>query len=270
MPATFATMGVDGDGDGHAVIDNPADSIFSAANYLTHSGVHDGPTGVRAALFAYNRATWYVNDVLFYAHAYGGGPVSGSGADPCAPVPAGTALAMVTYNIHYGRDPGAVASEIASVTARAPGGVVCLQEATVAHRVRLPHGWHLIQPRVPGPNGGRIPSATPLLVDTTRWSVTGTDVVELTGYTRVGAAGAGPATASRRDLVLAGLTGPDPGARAGVVRGGRAGLPAAVDAAGRHRHGRDRARAGHRGVQRRGARAHAVHAGHLRHDGCRW
>ena len=65
-------------------------------------------------------------------------------------------------------------------------------------------------------------------------------------------------------------TGPDPGARAGVVRGGRAGLPAAVDAAGRHRHGRDRARAGHRGVQRRRTRAHAVHAGHLRHDGCRW
>lgn len=209
MPATFATMGVDGDGDGHAVIDNPADSIFSAANYLTHSGVHDGPTGVRAALFAYNRATWYVNDVLFYAHAYGGGPVSGSGADPCAPVPAGTALAMVTYNIHYGRDPGAVASEIASVTARAPGGVVCLQEATVAHRVRLPHGWHLIQPRVPGPNGGRIPSATPLLVDTTRWSVTGTDTVELTDYTRVGEPGAGPVTASRRDLVLASLTGAD-------------------------------------------------------------
>ena len=32
---------------------------------------------MRAALFAYNHATWYVNDVLHYAHAYGGGTVLG-------------------------------------------------------------------------------------------------------------------------------------------------------------------------------------------------
>jgi membrane-bound lytic murein transglycosylase B len=73
MPATFAAYGVDGDGDGRAVITSDADSVFSAANYLTRSGVTKGPDGVRRALFAYNHATWYVNDVLHYAHAYGGG-----------------------------------------------------------------------------------------------------------------------------------------------------------------------------------------------------
>ncbi len=81
MPATFAAYGVDGDGDGRASITSDADSVFSAANYLTRSGVTRGEAGLRAALFAYNHATWYVNDVLYYAHAYGGGAVLG---DPTA------------------------------------------------------------------------------------------------------------------------------------------------------------------------------------------
>ena len=77
MPATFAAYGVDGDGDGLAQIDNDADSVHSAANYLTASGVHRGEEGVRDALFAYNHAHWYVNDVLYYAQQYGGGLVLG-------------------------------------------------------------------------------------------------------------------------------------------------------------------------------------------------
>ncbi|MGD8202171.1 peptidoglycan DD-metalloendopeptidase family protein [Ornithinimicrobium sp. W1679] len=77
MPATFAAYGVDGDGDGLADITGDADSVHSAANYLTASGVHRGEHGVRDALFAYNHADWYVNDVLHYAHTYGGGLVLG-------------------------------------------------------------------------------------------------------------------------------------------------------------------------------------------------
>ena len=70
LPATFATYGVDGSLDGDATITNDADSIHSAANYLTAMGAADGDDGVRAALLAYNRATWYVNDVLTYAQHY--------------------------------------------------------------------------------------------------------------------------------------------------------------------------------------------------------
>lgn len=81
MPATFATMGVDGDGDGRADIDNDADSVHSAANYLIKSGVANGPTGVKKAIWNYNHADWYVNDVLHYAHAYGGGLVLGDTTD---------------------------------------------------------------------------------------------------------------------------------------------------------------------------------------------
>jgi len=88
MPATWAIYGVDGDGDGRADIHNSADSAMSAANYLTASGVTAGPVGVRRAIFAYNHADWYVNDVLYYAAAYGGGLVPGDPSD-CGPGGAG-------------------------------------------------------------------------------------------------------------------------------------------------------------------------------------
>ncbi len=83
LPATFAAVGVDGDRDGRADIRNDADSITSAANYLVRSGATDGPNGVTKALYAYNHAARYVDDVLHYAHAYGGGIVLGdpSGCD---------------------------------------------------------------------------------------------------------------------------------------------------------------------------------------------
>jgi transglycosylase-like protein with SLT domain/NlpC/P60 family protein len=83
LPATFAAYGVDGDHEGTVDISSDADSVYSAANYLTATGVTRGVAGVRQALFAYNHAEWYVNDVLFYAHAYGGGTVLGDPADTC-------------------------------------------------------------------------------------------------------------------------------------------------------------------------------------------
>ncbi|MGV8967704.1 MAG: NlpC/P60 family protein [Cellulomonas sp.] len=81
MPATWARYGVDGSGDGRADIGDDADSVMSAANYLTASGVTAGVDGVRRALFAYDHADWYVNDVLYYAAAYGGGVVAGDPSD---------------------------------------------------------------------------------------------------------------------------------------------------------------------------------------------
>ena len=80
MPATFATYGVDGDGDGRASITDDADSVYSAANYLVASGALDGADGVRQALYAYNHALWYVNDVLYYAAAYSGANLA---ENPC-------------------------------------------------------------------------------------------------------------------------------------------------------------------------------------------
>jgi hypothetical protein len=80
MPATWASFGVDGDGDRRADINNKADSIHSAANYLDHTGARTGADGVRRALLAYNHADWYVNDVLYYAEAYGSGRLPAASA----------------------------------------------------------------------------------------------------------------------------------------------------------------------------------------------
>ncbi|MGL4173317.1 MAG: lytic murein transglycosylase [Actinomycetota bacterium] len=63
MPATFGQYGVDGDGDGDKDAWDAADAIYSAANYLCASGA-GSPRTIRDALFAYNRAQWYVDLVL--------------------------------------------------------------------------------------------------------------------------------------------------------------------------------------------------------------
>lgn len=68
MPATFRRYGVDGDGDGVAVITDVDDAIFSAANYLRASG---GSTNIRRGLFAYNHSDAYVNKVLGVARSVG-------------------------------------------------------------------------------------------------------------------------------------------------------------------------------------------------------
>ncbi|GAB3267885.1 hypothetical protein GCM10027456_53260 [Kineosporia babensis] len=68
MAPTFAAYGVDGDGDGVIDVWDPEDAIFSAARYLCASGLDDAKQDSAArdrdALFAYNRADWYVDLVL--------------------------------------------------------------------------------------------------------------------------------------------------------------------------------------------------------------
>jgi hypothetical protein len=63
MPATFAVVGVDGNKDGKIDINNPADSVFSAAHYLCTNGAGD-PNRLYGAIYAYNHADWYVQAVL--------------------------------------------------------------------------------------------------------------------------------------------------------------------------------------------------------------
>jgi hypothetical protein len=61
MPGTWQRYGFDADGNGAADPWNPADAIFSAARYLSASGAaNDLPR----AIWAYNHARWYVDDVL--------------------------------------------------------------------------------------------------------------------------------------------------------------------------------------------------------------
>ncbi|HEY0277504.1 MAG TPA: lytic murein transglycosylase [Solirubrobacterales bacterium] len=67
MPSTWATYGVDANGDGVAEPDNPEDAIYSAARYLAAAGM---PADTYGAIYAYNHADWYVSEVLADAGCY--------------------------------------------------------------------------------------------------------------------------------------------------------------------------------------------------------
>lgn len=67
MPGTWASYGVDGNGDGKADPWTLEDAVYSAANYLAASGA---PENMEKAVFAYNHADWYVEEVLSVASTY--------------------------------------------------------------------------------------------------------------------------------------------------------------------------------------------------------
>ena len=69
MPATWAAYGVDADGNGTRDPADPDDAIHAAARYLAASGA---PRDWYRAVFAYNHADWYVQQVLAQADAYQG------------------------------------------------------------------------------------------------------------------------------------------------------------------------------------------------------
>ena len=70
MPATWMEWGIDANGDGVADPWNAADAIYSAARYLAAAGA---PNDLYRAVFAYNHADWYVQEVLAIAQLYGAG-----------------------------------------------------------------------------------------------------------------------------------------------------------------------------------------------------
>jgi len=86
MPETWADYGVDANGDGSKDPYNPADAIFAAANYLSASGA---PEDWRGAIFAYNHADWYVEEVLAGARRFAaGGAIAVSHTEACPPTTA--------------------------------------------------------------------------------------------------------------------------------------------------------------------------------------
>jgi murein DD-endopeptidase MepM/ murein hydrolase activator NlpD len=68
MPATWTAYGIDANGDGVADPWNPADAIYSAARYLAANGA---ASNLYDAVYQYNHADWYVNEVLGVAQLYG-------------------------------------------------------------------------------------------------------------------------------------------------------------------------------------------------------
>ena len=68
IPSTWQAYGVDANEDGRNDPYNPVDAICAAARYLRAAG---GDKDLRTAIFAYNHADWYVDEVLLYANQYG-------------------------------------------------------------------------------------------------------------------------------------------------------------------------------------------------------
>jgi Transglycosylase SLT domain len=71
MPSTWAMYGTDGNKDGRKDPYNPVDAIFAAARYLKAANYEND---VRAAIWAYNHADWYVDSVLLRARLIAGVP----------------------------------------------------------------------------------------------------------------------------------------------------------------------------------------------------
>jgi murein DD-endopeptidase MepM/ murein hydrolase activator NlpD len=72
MPSTWERWGVDADGDGLANPWSAEDAIAAAARYLAASG---GASDISRAVFSYNHAQWYVDEVLQLAQLFGSGGV---------------------------------------------------------------------------------------------------------------------------------------------------------------------------------------------------
>ena len=70
MPDTWARWGIDANGDGVADPWNATDAIYSAARYLAATG---GQTDIAGAVYSYNHAQWYVDEVLQLAQQFDAG-----------------------------------------------------------------------------------------------------------------------------------------------------------------------------------------------------
>src|SRR5215207_11274823 len=67
IPSSWLRWGMDADGDGIADPWDPEDAVFAAARYLAAAGAHES---ISRAIFAYNHAQWYVDDVLRLARVF--------------------------------------------------------------------------------------------------------------------------------------------------------------------------------------------------------
>lgn len=74
---------------------NPHDAIFAAAFYLCENGISRGD--VHGAIFSYNHAEWYVDEVLAQAKKYADAATVGTGDCNAIQAPNAVAFAAINY-----------------------------------------------------------------------------------------------------------------------------------------------------------------------------
>jgi peptidoglycan DL-endopeptidase CwlO len=121
-PTTSTAQGyaTDGDGDGVAIVWDPADAIAAAARLLAANGA---PGDYRHALFAYNPDTAYVDAVLAQAAQYRGAVAPGASARVQAALAWAVAhVGRFTYNLGSPTDRGGTVQDMQN---REPAGTTC-------------------------------------------------------------------------------------------------------------------------------------------------
>lgn len=78
LPSTWEGYKQDGNGDGKADILNVADAIFGAGALLKANHGTEGPNGLQKAIFAYNHAQSYVDQIIADAKSFGWDGKAGS------------------------------------------------------------------------------------------------------------------------------------------------------------------------------------------------
>lgn len=138
LATTWATYGLDVDNNGVADRWDPADAIFSAANYLRARGA---PSNDPAALYAYNHSQAYVDEVLAWASVYTeidispGEGSTGTGPGAGTQRSSGTAQAAVAYALSQLGTPYSWGSEDPGVAFDCSG---LTQAAYAAAGIQLP------------------------------------------------------------------------------------------------------------------------------------
>ena len=121
MPGTWAMWGVDADADGTANPWDPEDAVYAAARYLAAAGA---TRDVARAVFAYNHAGWYVDQVLRLAQAYAAsGAELAFGLDRLAAQLEAAPAKLAAASIALDRARGVRSLETRASTARAASAV---------------------------------------------------------------------------------------------------------------------------------------------------
>ena len=127
MPSTWERWGTDADANGFADPWNPVDAVYSAARYLAASG---GATDIRRAVFSYNHADWYVNQVLQLAQLYGSSDTAPADAYQNAPAVQGSGSVFAPDPLQAELDEARAAVTKADAAYQA----ALAQAETLAHR----------------------------------------------------------------------------------------------------------------------------------------
>jgi murein DD-endopeptidase MepM/ murein hydrolase activator NlpD len=106
MPSTWVRWGTDADANGVADPWNPVDAVYSAARYLAASG---GATDIRRAVFSYNHADWYVNQVIQLAQLYGSSDTASADAFQNLPAAGSSVFALDRLQVELDTARAAVA-----------------------------------------------------------------------------------------------------------------------------------------------------------------